>query len=302
MKNYLCVGSENKVWDNCKRSISELRKLDEYENIKNGEHPYVSCIILDSFGNILKDSKGNEIITLTDPDVRNPSRVHAEAKAIRWILSDKDLRKKACTLITTLEPCSYRNVKNHPEEVACSKLISYAGIKQVVVGTLDPAPEISGRGLKIMEQWGVYVTFFPCDLHSDILRINKKYLKKNASVKNRYYINPIYEFSINHAPLSVQKYLKSNIFVKNTFKSSENKKDLSKKIFSIDELTSEALEIVDELKKKKNNQNISIYEKIAEYLGLPVDKEEVFRNKYILTYVIEWYFELHRQRQESSDL
>ncbi len=48
MKNYLCSGAENRVWNNCKRSIIKLKELDKYKDIKNGKHPYVSCIILDS--------------------------------------------------------------------------------------------------------------------------------------------------------------------------------------------------------------------------------------------------------------
>ncbi|MDO5572183.1 MAG: bifunctional diaminohydroxyphosphoribosylaminopyrimidine deaminase/5-amino-6-(5-phosphoribosylamino)uracil reductase RibD [Bacteroidales bacterium] len=75
---------------------------------------------------------------------------HAEVNAINSV-KDKSLLEKS-TLYVTLEPCSHWG-KTPP----CSKLIIEKKIPNVVIGTLDPFPEVSGRGVKMLNQAGVNV-------------------------------------------------------------------------------------------------------------------------------------------------
>ncbi len=76
---------------------------------------------------------------------------HAEPNAIHSV-QDKTLLKSA-TLYVNLEPCSHYG-KTPP----CAHLIVKSGIPRVVIGTLDPNPKVSGRGVKILQDAGIEVT------------------------------------------------------------------------------------------------------------------------------------------------
>ena len=56
------------------------------------------------------------------------------------------------TLYVTLEPCSH-----HGKTPPCTEAVLAAGLKQVVIGCLDPNPHVSGQGAKILAQAGVQV-------------------------------------------------------------------------------------------------------------------------------------------------
>jgi diaminohydroxyphosphoribosylaminopyrimidine deaminase / 5-amino-6-(5-phosphoribosylamino)uracil reductase len=73
---------------------------------------------------------------------------HAEIHAIR-MAGDK---ARGGTIYVTLEPCSH-----HGRTGPCAVAIVKAGIKQVVIATLDPNPIVSGNGVKILEDAGIEV-------------------------------------------------------------------------------------------------------------------------------------------------
>lgn len=91
---------------------------------------------------------------------------HAEPNAI-YSVKNQELLKKA-TLYVSLEPCSHFG-KTPP----CANLIVSSGIPRVVIGTLDPNPKVSGRGVKILEDAGIEVTVGV--LEKECRELNKRF-------------------------------------------------------------------------------------------------------------------------------
>lgn len=81
---------------------------------------------------------------------------HAEVRAIeQWIKGRKTQsfqKRSESTLYITLEPCS-SNGRTPP----CTEKIIQSQIKRVVIGTLDPNPKHSGKGIEILRKAGVEV-------------------------------------------------------------------------------------------------------------------------------------------------
>lgn len=75
---------------------------------------------------------------------------HAEPNAI-YAVKDESLLKES-TLYVNLEPCSHYG-KTPP----CANLIVDKGIPRVVIGTLDPNPKVSGKGIEILRNAGIEV-------------------------------------------------------------------------------------------------------------------------------------------------
>lgn len=82
---------------------------------------------------------------------------HAEIHAIR-MAGD---HTQGATIYVTLEPCSH-----HGRTGPCAVAIVNAGIKQVVIATLDPNPLVSGRGVAILEEAGIEVIVGVCEEES----------------------------------------------------------------------------------------------------------------------------------------
>ncbi|MFP7333562.1 bifunctional diaminohydroxyphosphoribosylaminopyrimidine deaminase/5-amino-6-(5-phosphoribosylamino)uracil reductase RibD [Shouchella clausii] len=73
---------------------------------------------------------------------------HAEINALRMAGSEA----KGSTAYVTLEPCSHTG-RTGP----CAVALVEAGVKEVIIATLDPNPLVSGNGVRILEEGGVHV-------------------------------------------------------------------------------------------------------------------------------------------------
>lgn len=81
---------------------------------------------------------------------RQCGQAHAEVNAVASV-RDVNLLKDS-TIYVTLEPCSHYG-KTPP----CARLLIERGIPRVVVGTLDPFPEVAGRGVRMLQEAGIEV-------------------------------------------------------------------------------------------------------------------------------------------------
>jgi glucosamine--fructose-6-phosphate aminotransferase (isomerizing) len=77
---------------------------------------------------------------------------HAEIEALRDAQKHRH-SARGTTLYVTLEPCS-----THGRTPPCMDAIIAAGIRRVVIGSIDPNPKHSGRGFKILKRAGIAVT------------------------------------------------------------------------------------------------------------------------------------------------
>lgn len=82
---------------------------------------------------------------------REFGKAHAEVNAIESV-KDFSLLSKA-TLYVNLEPCSH-----HGKTPPCADLIIAKEIPRVVIGQMDPNPEVAGNGIKKLKAAGVDVT------------------------------------------------------------------------------------------------------------------------------------------------
>jgi diaminohydroxyphosphoribosylaminopyrimidine deaminase / 5-amino-6-(5-phosphoribosylamino)uracil reductase len=71
---------------------------------------------------------------------------HAEIEALRKIKNPA-----GSTLYVTLEPCCHIEKRTPP----CTEAIVRSGIKRVVIGALDPNPQVAGRGVRALRRAGI---------------------------------------------------------------------------------------------------------------------------------------------------
>lgn len=82
---------------------------------------------------------------------------HAEIHALRMAGE----KARGGTIYVTLEPCSH-----HGRTGPCAEAIVKAGLKKVVVATLDPNPVVAGNGIKILKDANIEVEIGICEEES----------------------------------------------------------------------------------------------------------------------------------------
>jgi diaminohydroxyphosphoribosylaminopyrimidine deaminase/5-amino-6-(5-phosphoribosylamino)uracil reductase len=81
---------------------------------------------------------------------KSPGTPHAEALVIK----KAGEKTRGSTLYVNLEPCCHTDKRTPP----CTKAIITAGIKNVVIGMVDPNPKVAGRGIAELQNAGIKVS------------------------------------------------------------------------------------------------------------------------------------------------
>lgn len=189
----------------CRQAIGYAKESERYLEKDGDLHPLVGAVILDKRGRKLS-SKGAR---------RQDGCNHAEVVAINSLAAGD--RARAHTVVTTLEPCCYRN---DPEEICCCKRIVRLGVEQVLIGTLDPASSVRGRGAQILQMRKVYFTMFPADLQEEAGHVNKSYIDFESELYgsgrrlhlSSGIVRDDMEFNLDYGPTRVLRYITSSSF------------------------------------------------------------------------------------------
>jgi diaminohydroxyphosphoribosylaminopyrimidine deaminase/5-amino-6-(5-phosphoribosylamino)uracil reductase len=135
-------------------------------------NPMVGCVIVHE-GKIIGEGYHQQF-----------GEAHAEVNAIRSVADEELLRES--TLYVNLEPCTHFG-KTPP----CADLIIREGIPRVVIASVDPFPEVSGKGIKKLQGAGIEVT--------------QGVLKPESDYLNRRFVT----FYTKHRPYVILKWAQS---------------------------------------------------------------------------------------------
>ena len=91
---------------------------------------------------------------------------HAEINALR----EAGVRAKGSTMYINLEPC-----RHYGKTPPCTKAIIEAGVKEVVVGIVDPNPLVNGKGLRDLKAKGIKIKLGV--LKEACAKLNEPYIK-----------------------------------------------------------------------------------------------------------------------------
>ena len=122
-------------------------------------HPKVGAVIVKD-GKVLSTAHRGENL-----------KSHAEYIALEAKLPD-DL-VAGSTVYTTLEPCTTRK---HPK-IPCAQRLVDRKVYRVVIGMLDPNPEIRGLGDQMLSDAGIEVQLFPRGLRAQVEELNREFVR-----------------------------------------------------------------------------------------------------------------------------
>lgn len=129
---------------------------------ESSPNPWVGCrIVAEEFKNGIFDG-------VTSP----PGGPHAEVVA----LEAAGEAARGSTVYVTLEPCPH-----HGRTPPCVDALIDAGVRRVVVGILDPDPNVRGAGIARLREAGIDVTVGVCD--KEVLEILTPYVKHRTTGK-----------------------------------------------------------------------------------------------------------------------
>lgn len=136
-------------------------KLAKRGRFTTSPNPRVGCIIVDKDNN--KVGQGFHIQAGTP---------HAEVHALR----EAGDRAIGGTAYVTLEPCSH-----HGRTPPCADALIAAKIRRVVVAMTDPNPQVSGRGIRRLQDAGIEV--ITDVLAGEAAQLNRGFIKRMVSGK-----------------------------------------------------------------------------------------------------------------------
>jgi len=96
---------------------------------------------------------------------------HAEYTALERKLPNESI--VGCTIFTTLEPCTSRN----DPKVPCVERLALRKVDRVVIGMLDPNPEISGKGQMRLRDAGIATDLFDTVVMSEVEELNRDFIR-----------------------------------------------------------------------------------------------------------------------------
>jgi len=96
---------------------------------------------------------------------------HAEYTALEKKLAAATVA--GATVYTTLEPCTTRS----PDKIPCAERLMGRKVKRVVIGMLDPNPNICGKGERLLRDHGIVVDRFPHDLIVQLEELNRDFVR-----------------------------------------------------------------------------------------------------------------------------
>jgi pyrimidine deaminase RibD-like protein len=140
------------------RTVDLSRKSISETDGRN--HPLVGAVIATSEGHIIAEGFRGQ---------STPGN-HAEQEALLTV--NRNDVVSGAVVYSTLEPCTVRG----KQEPCCSRLLERS-IAEVVIGILDPNPDIRGRGWWKFEERGVKVRNFDYDLVKVIRELNRDFIE-----------------------------------------------------------------------------------------------------------------------------
>lgn len=165
-----------------KKSMIKINRDLEIKGIKEAIEQSKKCICKEEkapkVGAVI--IKNNNILISAYRGEKKPGD-HAEYTAIKKVKEEyKDMDLKGAILITTLEPCTTR----YHEKKPCAQHIVDEVFGKVIVGMIDPNPDIRGKGILYLQMKGIAVELFPEKYANDVIEISKKFI--NHFIKNNY--------------------------------------------------------------------------------------------------------------------
>jgi len=154
-KSSIPTQKNNDVFD--REMLARALRLAKNGLYTTGQNPRVGCVIV-------KDKK-----IIAEAWHHKSGEAHAEIKALKN-LSDIALAKDA-TVYVSLEPCCHTG-KTGP----CTEALIKAGVKRVVCAMSDPAPHVSGKGIKALQDAGIEVQCGILEKEAEIL--NAGFIKR----------------------------------------------------------------------------------------------------------------------------
>jgi len=100
---------------------------------------------------------------------------HAEYIALEHKLPPDDTLAGA-TVYTTLEPCTTRN---HPK-IPCAERLIERKVDRVVIGMLDPNPQIRGAGQRRLRDANIKTDLFPAEFMNQVEDLNRDFTRSQT--------------------------------------------------------------------------------------------------------------------------